>query len=422
MLRSIEGTYDIIPGGRRTMLRPEAWRYVKGVIEDVMVQFGFERIQTPVLEHLELVARGVGQDSDIVSKEMFQFERGRTKYVMRPELTAPVMRAYLQHHLDQRPGAARLYYMGPCFRAERPQKGRYRQFFQFGAEIIGTSDARADVEVIAAMNAIYAALGLEASRLRLHTLGDKQGCQRFVASLREFFEPHAAALSATSRTRLRTNPLRILDTKLDFEQQLLADAPRLLDYVSTEAMARYEDVKGLLTDLGISFVEDPLLVRGLDYYSHTAFELEADTIGAQKALAGGGRYDRLAESLGSSKAVPAVGFAAGMERLFLALEKQGWQDPQPIPPDAFLVTRGSDAERWATMCAQRLRAEGLRCIYDLATRSIKAQLRQANRLKARYTVIVAGDELRCQAAEVKNMQTGTQETVPFSDLGSFLQH
>ena len=422
MLRSIEGTYDVVPGAPTATLRPEAWRFVEGVLHEVMGRFGFERIRTPVLEHLELFARGVGQSSDIVSKEMFQFERGRNRYVMRPELTAPVMRAYLQHHLDQRPGVARLYYIGPCFRAERPQKGRYRQFFQFGAEIIGTSDVRADTEVIAAMMTIYEAIGLEGAKLRLHTLGDTLGRKRYVAALREFLAPHVDMLSSTSRSRLQTNPLRILDTKLDHERRLLEEAPRLLDYVSADAKARYEEVKGLLTDLKIPFVEDSLLVRGLDYYSHTAFELEAGNIGAQKALAGGGRYDGLAESMGSSERVPAVGFAAGIERLFLALQAQGWPDPRPAPPDVFLVTMGPDAGRWAVMCAKLLRATGLRCVYDLATRSIRAQLRQANRSQARHAVIVTEVELQRQVAGVKNMQTGIQESVPFASLGSHLQH
>ena len=419
-IRSIEGTYDVVPGAPSIMLRPEVWYHFETVLGDVMDRFGFERIRTPVLEHLELVARGVGQDSDIVSKEMFQFDRGRTRYVMRPELTAPVMRAYLQHHMNQRSGAARLYYMGPCFRAERPQKGRYRQFFQFGAEVIGTPDTRADVEVVAVMLATYAAVGLKGAKLRLHTLGDKPGRKRYVSALREYLEPHTSALSDVSRTRLRTNPLRILDTKLEFEQRLLKDAPRLLDYISADARERYEEVKELLTDVDIRFLEDPLLVRGLDYYSHTTFELVSDDLGAQNALAGGGRYDELAIALGNSKPIPAVGFAAGLERLFLALEAQEWQAPEAEGLDVFLVTRGTAAGRWAVQCAHSLRAVGLRCVYALSQRSIKAQLRQANKLRARYTVIVGEDELLQEAAGVKNMLTGIQQSVPFEGLGSYI--
>ena len=420
-LRSIEGTYDILPGAGTGLGRVEAWQFVESVIRRVMHRFAFEEIRTPVLEPAELVARGVGQQTDIVTKEMFSFQRGRTHYVLRPELTAPAMRAYLQHHLDQRPGEARLFYFGPCFRAERPQKGRYRQFHQFGAEVIGTLDARADAEVIAVMMATYAAFGLEGFKLRLNTLGDAPCRARYAAALQHYFEPLASELSATSLARLQKNPLRILDTKVESERCLVREAPRLLDFVGAAGTAYYERVKALLGDLGIAFVEDPFLVRGLDYYTHTAFELEAEDIGAQSALAGGGRYDGLAESIGSGKTVPAVGFAAGVERLFLALGAQQCDLPNRAPLDVFLVAVGTEAERWAFAQAQQLRAAGLRCSYELGSRSLKAQLRLAHRVAARHCVIVTDEEMRQRMAQVKNMETGVQQGVAFDALEACLR-
>src|SRR5690606_5189820 len=261
-------------------------------------------------------------------------------YVLRPEITAPVMRAYLQHHLDQRGGVQKLFYIGPCFRAERPQKGRYRQFHQFGCEVIGSEDARADAETIAVMMAVYRAFGIAEYRLRLNSLGDAESRPRYREALRAYLEPYADQLSETSRRRLEANPLRILDTKDERERRLLDDAPRLVDFIDDASRAHYEEVKGLLSDLGVAYEEDPFLVRGLDYYTRTAFELESPNLGAQSALAGGGRYDLLAVEIGAKQPVPAVGFAAGMERLFLALDAQGVELPASPRPDAFFVALG----------------------------------------------------------------------------------
>lgn len=423
--QNIKGTFDVLPEASTTdgaqIAGSAAWQHVEATIREVMTRYNAEEIRTPIFEETELIARGVGQLTDIVSKEMFAFERGDTHYVLRPEVTAPVMRAYLQHHLDQRGGVQKLYYIGPCFRAERPQKGRYRQFHQFGCEVIGTEDPRADVEVIALMLAVYEALGITDTKLRLNTLGDAESRPRYREALRAYLEPHAARLSETSRGRLASNPLRILDTKDEGERRLLEDAPRLIDYVGEAGRAYYEEVKGLLGDLGIGFEEDPFLVRGLDYYTHTTFELESPNLGAQSALAGGGRYDLLAQELGSSRPVPAVGFAAGLERLFLALEAEGAALPAPPAPDAFMVALGDEAVRRVFREAQRLRAAGLHVGIDLRGRSMKAQMREANRQNARFTLIVGKDELAAGAAQVKHMARGDQVAVPFEELGNYLK-
>ena len=422
--RNIAGTFDILPdayndGGTRIASSAE-WHHVEAVIRDVMARHNLEEIRTPTVEPTELVARGVGQATDIVTKEMFAFERSGTNYVLRPEITAPVMRAFLQHHLEQRGGVQKLFYIGPCFRAERPQKGRYRQFHQFGVEIIGASDARADAETIAIMMAVYDALGIEDVTLRINSLGMPERRAAFVEALREYLEPHAEKLSETSQRRLQKNPLRILDTKLEHEQAILDDAPVLSDFIDEESRAHYAQVKTLLDDLDIDYTEDPTLVRGLDYYTRTAFELESPNLGAQRALAGGGRYDLLAQELGSSNPVPSIGFAAGMERLFLALEAAGTDLPDPRGADVFLAALGDDAERWVFRTTQHLRDAGLHVAHDLKGRSLKAQMKEANRQNATYTLIIGGNELEAGAAAVKHMASGEQVDVPFDELMAYL--
>lgn len=416
----IKGTFDILPDaydlGGTTVFASAHWNCLEEEVRAVLERFAFEEIRTPVLEPTELIARGVGQTTDIVQKEMFAFRRGDTDYVLRPEVTAPVMRAYLEHHLEQRGGVQKLFYIGPCFRAEQPQKGRYRQFHQFGTETLDTEDPRADAETIACMMAVYERFGITNTRLRLNTLGEPASRKRFTVALRAHLEPHRERLSEESRQRLQTNPLRVLDTKLEHEQALLEGAPMLLEFVEDDARAHYEAVKRLLDDLGIEYEEDHRLVRGLDYYTRTAFELESPDLGAQSALAGGGRYDGLAEAIGAARRVPAVGFAAGIERLFLALQARGHELGAAPPPRAFFVALGQAAAREAFRQAHRLRREGLAVGLDLKGRSFKAQMREANRQRAAYCIIIGDSELGAGQAQVKDMATGEQEAVAFDSL------
>lgn len=397
-----------------------AWRFVEQSVRDVMADFEYDEIRTPILEEFDLVARGVGATTDIVSKEMFTIDRGENTYVLRPEVTAPVVRSYLQHHLDQRGGVQKLYYIGPCFRAESPQKGRYRQFHQFGCEVLGADDARSDAEVIALMMHIYRHLGISSTRLRINTLGDAAARSAYREALQHYFELYQSELSETSLRRLSTNPLRILDTKEENERRLLDDAPRIIDFIDDDGRDHYETVLGLLDDLDIEYEEDPFLVRGLDYYSRTAFELESPDLGAQSALAGGGRYDLLAPEIGSKEPVPAVGFAAGIERLFLAMEAAGAEMPDRQSPDLFVVALGDDATRWAFARAQRLRREGWHIGLDLMGRSMKAQMRAANRRESRLVAIVGQDEVDRNEVTLKDMTTGEQARVPADQLESHL--
>ncbi|TDI76185.1 MAG: histidine--tRNA ligase, partial [Bacteroidetes bacterium] len=353
--RTITGTFDILPESYTVdgsiIPGSSVWTRVESRIREVMELYGFREIRTPILETTELIARGIGQDTDIVSKEMFAFERGKNRYVLRPEITAPVMRSYLQHSLDQRGGVQKLYYIGPCFRAERPQKGRYRQFHQFGVELIGADEPASDVEAIAVMMQIYSVLGITEARLRINSLGDEHSRPKYRKALVEYFLPLKDQLSETSRNRLETNPLRILDTKNEVEIALLKNAPRLPDFLDEESIAHFEEVKSRLTDLGLPYEEDPMLVRGLDYYSRTTFELESDILGAQSALAGGGRYDLLSMDIGSKKPIPAIGFAAGFERLFMAMEAAGADLQVETKTEVYIVALGEAAQRWAQTTA-----------------------------------------------------------------------
>ncbi len=422
--RSIKGTFDILPDRYEidgsVVEASAAWVELEQTIRNVLSRFLFAEIRPPMLEELAVFERGVGESTDIVSKEMFTVPRLRETYVLRPEITASVMRAYLQHRLDQRAGSQRLFYIGPCFRAERPQKGRFRQFHQFGAEFIGSSDARADAEIIAAMIAVYRALGISDGRLRLNSLGSPGARTRYKSALQAYLARYESDLSETSRQRLQSNPLRILDTKDERERKLLDEAPRLTGFLEPDDVAHFDRLTGFLDDLSIPFQIDPLLVRGLDYYSRTAFELESDELGAQSALAGGGRYDGLAEVLGSSVPVPGVGFAAGIERLFLALQSRGAHMAAQAKPDVFLVALGSTAERWSVRHAQELRDAHLSVAFDTLGRSMKAQMKEANRLGAAMAVIVGEQELETRTALVRDMRVGEQTSVPFDQLQDYV--
>ena len=418
--RNLTGTFDILPEAYSVdgsvIPGSATWVSVENQIRTVMAVFGFREIRTPIMEPMELIARGVGQDTDIVSKEMFAFERGKTRYVLRPEVTAPVMRSYLQHSLDQKGGVQKLFYMGPCFRAERPQKGRYRQFHQFGVELIGAEKPASDVESIAVMMRIYETLGVEDTRLRINSLGDATCRPRYRQALVDYFKPLEDQLSETSRQRLQSNPLRILDTKNEAEIKLLENAPRLPDFLDEESIEHFNEVKIRLDDLGLPFYEDSMLVRGLDYYSRTTFELESPMLGAQSALAGGGRYDLLAKDIGSKKPVAAIGFAAGFERLFIAMNAAGVDLTDTQKTDIYIVALGDDAQRWAQRVATSWRAAGRSVQFDLKGRSMKAQMREANRLNAARVVIVGSDELASGKVVLKEMETGHQEDVMIDAL------
>ena len=416
----IPGTFDILPIAHDGIAPSHAWRHVERVVRRVLEGFGFEELRTPTFEPTALVARGVGGSTDIVQKEMFAFTKGDTDYVLRPEMTAPAMRAYLEHRLDQRGGTQRLYYLGSCYRAERPQKGRYRQFHQFGVEIIGPGSPHADAEAIAAMMEVYRAFGLTDTRLRLNSLGSRENRAAYREALQAYFQPYTNDLSELSRGRLVSNPLRILDTKDEREIRLLDGAPALRDFLDDDSRAHYETLQTLLDAAGIAYDQDDRLVRGLDYYGYTTWELEGAGLGAQASLAGGGRYNGLAETLGARETVPAVGFAAGMERLFLALDAAGYAFPDAATPDAFLVVLDGGGEA-AFRLGLDLRRAGLSVASTLKRGSFKALMKDAVRSGAPRYVLIGETEAASGIALVKDASTGDQTPVPFAELAAFLQ-
>ena len=407
------GMVDILPDEVRK------WHFLEKLIHEEAAKFNFEEIRTPIMEQTELIVRGLGQLTDIVSKEIFSFSRGEDNYVLRPELTAPVVRAYVQNHLDQRGGSQKLYYIGPMFRAERPQKGRQRQFHQFGLEVLGSSDAVADVEIIAFMVHIYNKIGITNTTLKINSIGDPESREKYKKALKAHLKPNFEKLSEISQKRFEKNPLRILDSKEEEDQPFIESAPVILDYLNEDSIGHYNKVKGYLDDLGIAYEEDPYLVRGMDYYTQTAFELISPDLGAQDALAGGGRYDLLVEEIGGQP-TPAVGFAAGMERLFIACEELGIELGEKKKVDVYIVTLGDAARKWGIGQLPKLREKGLSATMDYMGRSMKAQMKDANRENAQFAIIVGENELNEGKFIFRNMKESEEKLLSFEEILSVL--
>jgi histidyl-tRNA synthetase len=391
------------------------WQALEQLIHREAKKFNLEEIRTPIMEQTELIVRGVGQLTDIVSKEIFSFSRGDDNYVLRPECTAPVARAYTEHHLEQRGGAQKLYYIGPMFRAERPQKGRLRQFHQFGVEIMGSDDPVADVECIAFMMHIYNKVGITNTKLKINSIGDPESRDRYKEALVGYFEPVRNELSELSQKRLEKNPLRILDSKEEEDQPFIEKAPLIHDYLNDESAGHFNQVKEYLNQLGIEYETDPYLVRGLDYYTRTAFELISPDLGSQDALAGGGRYDLLVEEIGGPK-TPAVGFAAGIERLLIACDELDIELGETKGVDIYIVTLGNRARSWGVQTLPKLRSAGASATMDYMGRSMKAQMKDANRENARYAIIVGDHELEADRFTFRDMEKSEEEAFTFKEI------
>ncbi len=413
-LKRIKGTQDILPE------KSPQWQALERHIRREMALFNFREIRTPVFEMTEVFARGIGQFTDIVSKEMYTFQdRSRKSLTLKPEMTAPVMRAFIENTLYARTPVHKLYYLAPLFRQENPQAGRLRQFHQYGAEFIGSPAPEADVETILLALHIFEGLGLKNMELRINSVGDPESREPYKALLRDYLSQNIPDPEPVVAERIANNPLRVLDSKDENLQEVIQQAPKLIDHLKESAAAHYHSVKAQLSKAGVGFREDPTLVRGLDYYTHTVFEVTSDALGAQNALCGGGRYDLLARELGD-KDFPAVGFAAGMERILMALEAQGIQLAEPEAPDIFMITMGQAAREEMTPWLARLRRAGLSADADFLGRSVKAQFREANRSGARFSLILGEDELEQKFFSVKDMKNSTQENVPFGELTGYL--
>lgn len=410
------GTVDLLPQDTRK------WQYLEQLLRTIADLYNVKEIRPPMFEHTELFNRSVGDTSDIVTKEMYTFadKKGRS-LTLRPEGTAGVARAYVENKLfaaADKP--VKLYYMGPMFRYERPQKGRQRQFHQFGVEMLGVEDPALDVEAMLMAVTIVQSLGLKNVRLVVNTLGDAKSRQAHKEALKKHFEPYLGELCHDCQERFEKNPLRILDCKVDHDHPAMKNAPRTIDYLTDEAKAYFDQVLALLDDLEVSYVVDPNLVRGLDYYCHVVFEVISDDLilGAQSTLGGGGRYNSLIEELGGP-ATPGIGFAFGMERLVIALGDQLEEEEEHL--DVYLMPLGEKGKNLAVQIQAMLRANGLSCDMDYQNRSMKAQFKTVDRMKANFAIIIGDDEVDQEVVNIKDTRTRNQETVALEDILAYLE-
>lgn len=400
MIRAVKGTRDLLPPDTAV------WNRVERIAREVFRAYNYQEIRTPILEETQLFARGVGAETDIVSKEMYTFEdRDGSSLTLRPENTASVMRAWIEHRLDQRPGVQKLYYIGPMFRRERPQKGRYRQFFQIGAEALGSESPFIDAEVIELVVEILSRVGLTGFTLLINSVGCKNCRPAFVEKLREALRPVAPGLCEDCQRRAVTNPLRVLDCKIPEDQPAIDRLPNILDNLCEICAPHFAAVKSYLNDRNIGFEVKPRLVRGLDYYMRTTFEVTHGNLGAQNSVLGGGRYDGLAESIGSTVPAPGIGFSIGEDRLVMTVDQSN-----DAALDVFLAPLGDAALHHAGLLALELRRNGL-AVEVLAGGKLKRAMELANKLGARYALILGDDEITKGEYSIKNMQTGEQRSV-----------
>lgn len=413
-MQALKGTHDILPE------EVYKWDYMEGVIRDVCARYGYKEIRTPIIEATELFQRGIGDTTDVVTKEMYTFtDRGNRSVTLRPENTASAVRAYLEHKMYGDQQVHKMFYIGSMFRYDRPQAGRYREFHQFGLEVLGASSPLADAEVIAMACEIFHRLGLKDLNLHLNSIGDKNCRPAYRQKLIEFFEGKKDQLCDDCRERLYKNPLRILDCKEEGCKKASIGAPEITDYLCDDCHKKFEAVKHYLDGLGISYTVDPRLVRGLDYYTNTAFEIQYPPLGAQSAVCGGGRYDGLVEEIGGPS-TPGIGFAIGLERLLLALEMQNLIPAPKAQKRVYIAALGEDAVAEGFKIQEELRGLGVLTDMDLQGRSLKGQMKQAGKLDSQFTVIIGSNELEKGAAAVKNMADGTQKDIPFAEVAGYI--
>lgn len=412
------GTQDILPG------TVELWQYVEQQARTICRMFNYKEIRTPMFEHTELFQRSVGDTTDIVQKEMYTFEdRGGRSITLRPEGTAAVVRSFVEQKMFGSPNQpTKLFYIGPMFRYERPQAGRFRQFVQFGVEALGSSDPAIDAEVMALAMQFYQSLGLKKLRLVINSLGDAESRQAHRQALIDHFSPRIGEFCSDCQSRLEKNPLRILDCKKDRDHELMKTAPSIFDYLNEYSKAYFEKVQQYLTSLHIEFVVDPNLVRGLDYYNHTAFEImsDAEGFGSITTLCGGGRYNGLVQDVGGPE-TPGIGFALSIERLLAALAAENVTLPIQENIDCYVVAMGDAAKDYSVSIVNDLRMGGFVTEKDYQDKKIKAQFKAADRLQAQFVIVLGDEELNKQVVNVKNMSTGEQQEVAISGLVTHLK-
>ncbi len=410
MISKPKGTLDLLP--EDAFIR----QHIEQKLRDTASLFNYREIRTPAFEKTELFRRGIGEETDIVSKEMYSFSNN--EFTLKPEMTAPVIRAYIENSLYNISPVMKLYYISNMYRHERPQAGRYREFSQFGAEVIGSSDYTADVELITLGIFSLKSFGIENLKIKINNIGNLEERTEYVKELKGYLAKFESDLSDDSKRRLVINPLRILDSKNPKDIEILSDAPTINDFLGNENLKHFESVLNGLESLGIKCEVDYKLVRGLDYYTSTTFEVVSDSLGAQNAIMGGGRYDKLIEQLGG-KPAPAIGFACGLERLTMVLQAGGYQFPPEESPQLYLVTAGNEARKMALVITNRLREKGIRCETDLLGRSVKSQMKEANKLNTKYVAVIGDDEINTGEVKIKRMLDGSESGINLDEITNY---
>lgn len=403
--KAVKGTKDVLPG--------EIYKtqYIESTALDVAERFGFKEIRTPVFEHTELFQRGVGDTTDVVQKEMYTFDdKGGRSITLRPEGTAGAARSFLENGLCNETLPQKVCYLTSCYRYEKPQAGRLREFHQFGVECFGAPSPLADAEIISLANTFFKELGVKDLTLEINSIGCPTCRAEYHKALKTYFEGRKDELCDTCKDRLERNPMRILDCKSPVCSEIAKDAPVMLDYLCDECREHFEKVKSYLNAQNIAFKVNPRIVRGLDYYTKTVFEFISESIGAQGTVCGGGRYDGLIEELGGQK-TPSLGFGLGIERLMLLMEAQGCEFPKESMPDLFIAALGEKAQLKAVEIANDMREEGFTCLYDVNGRGLRAQMKYANKLGAKYTIVLGDDEVESGIAKLKNMESGEETEI-----------
>lgn len=417
MLQKPKGTYDLYGENGKKV------KYLEDLLKSLMNKYNYQYIKTPLFESSELFHRGVGETSDIVSKETYDFiDRGDRHMTLRPEGTAGVVRSFIENKMYADASMpVKLWYLGPMYRYERPQSGRFREFLQFGVETFGSTDPMLDAEIISIPVNFYKLLGLKGIKVNINTLGDTESRLKYREALMEYFRPHLSTLCEDCQTRFEKNPLRILDCKVDHDLDIMKNVPKIYDYLNEESKKHFEDVQKYLTSLGIEYVVNPNIVRGLDYYTHTVFEVEASVegFGSQNVLGAGGRYDSLVETIGGPS-IPGVGFALGIERLLTALEYEHITLPIDDDLDIYVIPMDADKKEYATKLVNMIRMNGFSADIDYMSRNIKGNFKQADRLKPKYIIIIGEDEINNKILTVKNNVSKEEFKVKDDDLIDFL--
>lgn len=415
-IQAPKGTKDVLPS------ESHKWHYIESNMRELCALYGAHELRTPIIEHTELFLRGVGDTTDIVQKEMYTFlDKGERSITLKPEGTAGMVRAFLENRLFNEPMPQKLYYLNsPTFRYEKPQAGRYREHHQFGVEFVGSYRPETDAEVILLAMTLFGRLGVSELSLHINSIGCGECRKAYNAALKDYLAGYINEMCDTCKSRFDKNPMRIIDCKEEKCRAIVKNAPRTIDYLCDDCKAHFEGVKACLEAAGVPYVIDPDIVRGLDYYTGTVFEVISQRIGAQGAVCAGGRYNGLIEELGG-QSLPAVGFGMGMERLLAVMENNGVEFPKPPQPKVYFAANGEEARLKAFALAQQLRTAGVSAEFDHMERSFKAQFKYANKLDAEYTAVIGDDELAMGSAKVKCMADGTEEIVPFAELISYFK-